>query len=106
MLRDLAIEAPQDIPPTSHVRNSPVSGDVKPPINVTPNFQPENLPFHGKPLNYSESECVPNVNKDVTISQPRSCPQRHIPNILRKSVTKKVTFKCSFSFYNVIISFS
>ena len=74
MLRNLEIQAPQD-------------------------FQPEDLPLHENPPNNSESQCVPNVIKDVTISQPRSCSQRHIPNILRKSVAKNLTFK--FWFYNV-----
>ena len=94
MLRNLEIQAPQDIPPTTLVTNSPVSGNVKPSTDVIPNFQPEDLPLHENPTNNSESQCVPNVIDDVTISQPRTCSQRHIPNILRKSDAKKVTFKC------------
>ena len=44
--------------------------NVKSSIDVTPNFQPEDLPLYEKLPNDSESQCVPNVIKDVTIFQP------------------------------------
>ena len=93
MLRDPAFRLHQSISPTTLVTNTSRVTGVEPATFVTPHIQSENLIPQKEIVNDRGSQSDPIVNKDVNISQPHPRSQRHIPNILRSSVKRKVTFK-------------